>query len=75
MSMPKRKQRQLLRSITRHMTQHLLAQSARWPAEWDGHELRELVADAFNNERTRLMRESRQRRKACHNAILVERLY
>lgn len=32
------------------------------PATWDGHELRELLALKFTNERTRLMCDGRKRR-------------
>lgn len=72
--MTKRDQRKLLRAITRHVTQHLIAQSARWPASWDGHELRELAAATFEYERTRLMREDHRRRRGCRNDISVLRL-
>jgi hypothetical protein len=73
--MTKRNQRQLLRAFTKQVTAHLLAQSARWPKDWDGHELRELTAAAFEHERSRLMRESRRRRLACQNDMIVNRLY
>jgi hypothetical protein len=73
--MTREEQRTLLRNFTQQVTDHLLSQSERWPAEWDGHELRELVSLAFEFERTSLMRESRARRKACHNTIIVEDLY
>jgi hypothetical protein len=43
-------QRKLLRTLCNNMRDHLLAQSDRWPKEWDGHELRALVArEADNN--------------------------
>jgi hypothetical protein len=53
----------------------LIARSDRWPVEWDGHELRELVADAFDSERTRLMKENKKRRREYHNACIVEDLF
>lgn len=73
--MTRAEQRRLLKRFTRAVTLHLIAQSARWPKDWDGHELRELTAAAFEQERTRLMRESQRRRKDCVNAMIVERLY
>lgn len=73
--MTKREQRTLLRTFTRQVTDHLLSRSKDWPAEWDGHELRELAAAAFEWERTSLMRESRRRRRACANEIITRNLY
>ena len=67
--------RKLLRNFTKQVADHLLAQSARWPADWDGHEIRELVAAAFNQERTRLMADDHKRKRAAVNAMIVERLY
>jgi len=67
--------RKLLRNFTKQVADHLLKQSARWPADWDGHEIRELVAAAFNHERTRLMADDHKRKRAAVNAMIVERLY
>lgn len=75
--MKKVEQRKLLRSFTKQVTVRLLASSPHWPTEWDGHDIRELVAYAFDAERTSLMREkgSRKRVKAVRNAIAVSNLY
>lgn len=72
--MTKRQQRQLLREIQRNITKHLMAQSARWPKDWDGHELRELLAKVYDYERTSLMRRSANRRQECLNTIIIENL-
>ena len=34
------------------------------PEDWDGHELRELIADEFNRERTDCVRKDRKRKRA-----------
>ena len=73
--MTRREQIALLRGFTKNVADHLISRADRWPAEWDGHELRELAATAFNNERTSLMREDRRRRRACKNAMIVNGLY
>lgn len=45
------------------------------PENWDGHELRVLIAEKFNFEVTSLMREPRSKRmKACKNDIIVHNL-
>lgn len=67
--MTRHKQRQLLQAFMRQVTDHLILQSARWPAEWDGHDLRELALQALEYERTRLMRESPRRRRAVATEI------
>ncbi len=73
--MTRAEQKKLLRTFTRQVTDTLIARADQWPEEWDGHDLRELVAYAFNFERTNLMRENRKRRQACKNDILVNNLY
>jgi hypothetical protein len=64
-------QRKLLCAFINQVQQHLLSRSAKWPADWDGHELRELAADAFDHERTALMKVSRARLREFRNACLV----
>jgi hypothetical protein len=68
-------QRALLIDFIDQVKTKLLERSAKWPADWDGHELRELSADAFDWERTRLLRESRKRLRDFKNACLVENLF
>ena len=73
--MTRTEQRELLTSFCNSVRDSMLGGSDKWPEAWDGHELRELAAKAFDWERTRLMRESGKRRKACHNQIVVNNLY
>lgn len=44
------------------------------PAEWDGHELRELIGEKFYAERTQLMRARPTRRRNYRNTVLVNNL-
>lgn len=45
------------------------------PAEWDGHELREYIAEKFGDCRSRLMTEPRSpRRRKYKNTVLVSDL-
>lgn len=77
--MTKAQQRKILKAICDNVRDHLLSRSDQWPEEWDGHELRELVAEVHNNERTSLMRGNygtgRRRRLEARNEILVRNLY
>lgn len=74
--MTKEEQVALLTTFVEQVRQVLVAKADRWPEDWDGHELRELVAYAFQYERTRLMLEKRSRRRLdCKNTIIVDNLY
>ena len=53
--------RRFIRSLTRSISKAACAAVDQMPADWDGHELRELLAELFDYERSRLMRESRKR--------------
>ena len=55
-------QRALVTAICDRVRDHLLARSSVWPAHWDGHELRELIAQSFERERTHAMRDRRSSR-------------
>ncbi len=43
--------------------------AGRIPEEWDGHELRELLAEAFDVERSEPMRDKRSRRYRAYEQI------
>lgn len=73
--MTKKEQRKLLRDFCNNVRNTLLERSHLWPQEWDGHELRELAAYAFDHERTRLMRENKKRARDASNEIAVRNLY
>jgi hypothetical protein len=68
-------QRALLVTFIDSMKAKLLERSGKWPAEWDGHELRELAADAFDAQRTALMKSSRKRLRDYRNACTVDLLW
>lgn len=46
--------REMIRSLCRGIEKHVLLKVPRMPAEWTGHEIRELLADMFHGERTRM---------------------
>lgn len=63
----------LTTSIQKEVLQKIA--SERIPKEWDGHQLREYLADKFAWERTELMKRARSRlKKAYENECLVRNL-
>lgn len=56
-------QQELVRGLCASVAEALIRESHNWPEHWNGHELRELVADAFAHERTTAMNEDRGRRR------------
>ena len=50
--MTKKEQRAFLRCLAREVVKAALTKSAAWPDDWDGHELRQLLADDFAHEST-----------------------
>jgi hypothetical protein len=38
---------QFVRDLTNSVAQSLIEKADKWPADWDGHELRVLIRDAF----------------------------
>ena len=73
--MTRTEQRRLLRNFINAVRDHLLERSKDWPEEWDGHDLRELVASAFEWERTPIMSKAPRRRRQTQNEIAVRNLY
>ena len=64
-------------NLTNSVTQELVAkiESGAIPDTWDGHELRQLLADKFVREASSLMREPRSRRmKDYRNTVIVNNL-
>lgn len=62
--MTKKEQRKLLRDIFRSNLAALLKDSGKWPKEWDGYELRALVADDAAAQATIIgSREPKHRRR------------
>lgn len=60
--------RRFIRTLCNSVRDELIAKVERMPADWDGHELRELIADTFNFSRTRLMRDARTPRVKKYHA-------
>lgn len=74
--MTRYQQRAMLKAICDNIRDDLLKKADQWPEDWDGHELRELVALVHQHERTVLMREPySRRRRDCHHAIRVQGLH
>ena len=66
-----------IRNLTQSVVDELVAkvESGAIPDNWDGHELRCLLADKFAHEVSSLMRESRSRRmKDYRNTVIVNNL-
>jgi len=64
--MTKREKISFVRAITKSIANELIEKikSGKVPAEWNGHQLRFLLADKFEHERTSLMRRDRKARKS-----------
>ena len=74
--MTNEQQKQLVNEFIERVRVTLLDRADRWPKQWDGHELKELVAEAFANERTRLMQEKySRRRKNSHTEMVTLDLF
>lgn len=72
-------QQELLIALMASVQKRLLASSKDWPSDWDLHELRLLLAYAFNREVSSLMQafrgEGRKRRLAAQKVIAQRDLY
>ena len=68
--MTRGEQRRFVRALTRAVRERLIQTSGEWPADWDGHELRELLYKSFARERTLGTRDNRKRLKAFERAEL-----
>ncbi|MCR4302119.1 MAG: hypothetical protein NUV51_10950 [Sulfuricaulis sp.] len=60
--------RQFIRSLTCSVSKSVCAAVDQMPADWDGYELRELLAELFANERMESMRKNRRRMSAYRGA-------
>jgi hypothetical protein len=68
--MTKVQQKRFIRELIQNVQKDLLANSGKIPAEWDGHELRQLVADKFALSSFTLKKD-KKRYRAYNNAILT----
>lgn len=64
----RRGKRAFIRSLTRSISESACAAVEQMPADWDGHELRELLAELFTSERMGSMRKDRRRMSAYRSA-------
>ena len=71
--MTKREQARFIRELTGNVTRDLLATVPKLPDTWDGHELRQLIADRFALSSFTL-KEDRRRWRAYQNTIITENL-
>lgn len=62
--MEREKQIELVRNFCSSVAESLIKRADTWPEHWDGYELRDLCAMAFDRERTSLMLTNRARRRA-----------
>jgi hypothetical protein len=70
-------QQRFVRSLCNSIRDELIQKikDKKVPMEWNGHELRELLAEKFNFERTSTMQEKRSKRvKDYHNTRIVNNL-
>lgn len=65
----------LLATFCNSVRDALLSHADQWPTEWDGHELRLLLATAFEQEVTRIMRDDRKRKRAFEHEWMIRNLY
>lgn len=68
------KHREIIRAIFRDNLKHALGKVADLPDEWDGHEIREWIAEDAAGQRTHLMRNDRARAKAFRNVCATRNL-
>lgn len=69
--MTKKDKKEFINDLVRCIRKALLQKLDRVPEEWDGHELRNWIADAFDREKSDL---NLSRRRAFNNAILINDL-
>lgn len=77
--MTRKEQARFVRELTRNITKQVVTtiQQGRVPEEWDGHELRVLLADRFNESASMslLRKDGRARRsRAYRNAVMIGNL-
>jgi hypothetical protein len=58
--------RKFIRDLTKSIAKTAIGNAARMPQAWDGHELRDYLADLFEGSRSRLMTEKRSARRRAY---------
>lgn len=63
--------RKFIHAICRSIEKQVIDAVPRMPSKWDGHQMRELLSDMFNRERTATMQRQRKEYKEyqadCYN--------
>lgn len=73
--MTRDEKRQFIADLCTAVSKHAMSKVAEMPEEWDGHELRQYLADEFSREISTLMRAKRSRRvRQYNNTIAVTNL-
>jgi hypothetical protein len=70
--MKKSEKKRFIKQLTGGIAEELISKIDRMPEEWDGLELRQLLADKFASEATYDM--GRARRKEYNNTVLINNL-
>lgn len=70
--MTKTEKKKFIKSLCDSIRDDLVKKVERMPDEWDGHELRELIADLADRERTSSM--TGKRKRDYRNEVLVRNL-
>ena len=70
--MTEQQKRTFIHDLCDSVRNELLSKTLAMPEDWDGRELRELIADTF--ERCRMPSLNKHRRKAYRNEVLVRNL-
>lgn len=74
--MTKREQKKFIKNLSQSISLELCKKvdAGVVPDTWDGHELRQWLADKFEHETTELMKHNKRRRKDYENAIAISTL-
>lgn len=69
--MTKEEKVQFIKKLTDSIRDELVARVDEMPEEWDGHELRELLAAKFDAERSNVMLHHARRRRRYYREFLA----
>ena len=72
--MTKKDKKRFIRELTRSVTKTVLAKVNKMPEEWDGHELRQFLADYYQDSTSLMRKDYRSRYRAYKNERLVNNL-
>ena len=72
--MTKKDKKRFIGELTRSVTKTVLAKVNKMPEEWDGHELRQFLADHYQDCTSLIWKDYRSRYRAYKNERLVNNL-